>query len=306
MQDPSSDQAASPLNCFRIVKSITSDRNPIFLAHDNKSDREVVLKLFHLYSAVNKSYQRELDHLSILNHPNIIQILEAVDHTISNLEGHENHVSYLTLEYASNGDILDIVSRCGQIPEILARTIFHQLIDALTYLHRRNIAHLDLKLENLLIDEHFRLKLIDFDLSQTLDSNHLEAQGTPGYRAPEIKNGLCGNLRAADIYSAAVVLFTMMTGHPPYIEQARGPDAEYDGFYRLLRKSPTRFWDVHAKHKGDPNFFSEDFKQLVNWMLSEEQRERPSMEEIQASKWFNGPILNGEDYAREMKRFLRL
>jgi len=305
MQDNSSDQAASPLNCFSVVRSITSDRNPIYLAIDNKSGQQVVLKLFHLYSAVNKSYQRELNNLQMLNHPNIIQLLEAVDHTVSNLEGHENHVSYIALEYASNGDILDIISKNGQFPEILARTLFHQLIGALTYLHRRNIAHMDLKAENLLIDGNFRLKLIDFDLSQTLDAVTLEAQGTPGYRAPEVKSGLCGNLRAADVYSAAVVLFIMITGHPPYLETSRGSDAEYDGFYKLLRKSPGRFWEVHAKHKGDAGFFSQDFKDMINWMLSEEQRERPTLEQIKGSRWYNGPILSQEDYAIEMARHLR-
>jgi len=305
MQDNSSNQAASPLNCFSIIKPITSDRNPIYLANDNKSGHQVVLKLFHLYSAVNKSYQRELNNLQMLNHPNIIQLLEAVDHTVSNIDGHEHHVSYISLEYASNGDVLDIISKNGQFPEILARTLFHQLIDALTYLHRRNIAHMDIKAENLLLDEKYRLKLIDFDLSQTLDAVTLEAQGTPGYRAPEVRNGLCGNLRAADVYSAAVVLFIMITGHPPYLETSRGSDAEYDGFYKLLRKSPGRFWEVHAKHKGNADFFSQDFKELINGMLSEEQRDRPSLEEIKESKWYSGPVLSGEDYTREMARYLR-
>jgi len=305
MQENSSDQAASPLNCFTILKPLTSDRNPVYLALDRKSGEKVVLKLFHLYSAVNKSYQRELNNLSILNHPNIIQLLEAYDHTISNLEGHEQHVSYITLEYASNGDILDMISKNGQLSDILARTIFHQLIEALTYLHRRGVAHMDIKAENLLIDENYKLKLIDFDLSQTLDAATLEAQGTPGYRAPEIKKGLCGNLRAVDVYSAAVVLFIMITGHPPYLETSRGPEAEYDGFYKLLRKSPSRFWEVHAKHKGNADFFSQDFKDLVNWMLSEEPRERPSIDEIKASKWYNGPTLNQEEYAREMSGYFR-
>jgi len=241
-----------------------------------------------------------------LNHPHIVQVYEAVDMTVSNLEMIEKKISYLALEYASHGDMLDMISKNGHVPEILARTLFHQLIDAVSYLHSRNIAHMDLKVDNLLIDESFKLKIIDFDLSQPLDSITVESGGTPGYRAPEVKSRLCGNLRAADIYSAAVVLFILITGHPPYLEISNGEDSEFDPFYRLLRKNVNRFWEVHSKHKKNPNFYNEEFKDLVTWMLAEESRERPTIEDIKKSKWYQGPTLNGDEFEEEMKKYLRI
>jgi len=300
------EQTGNPLNCFSIIKPIASDRNPIYHAYDTKSQRHVVLKTFPLQQDVNQTYFREKNYLTSLNHPSIIQLYEAVDITTSRIDSSvEKKISYIALEYASHGDLLEIITKHGHFSEILARTLFHQLIDALSYLHRRNIAHMDLKVDNLLIDENFKLKVIDFDLSQYLDASFLEARGTPGYRAPEVKNGLCGNLRAADVYSAAVVLFIMVCGHPPYLEHSKEGEAEYDAFYRLYRKNAGRFWEVHAKHKNNPDFFSEDFKELVNHMLKEEPRERASIEDIQKTKWYTGPVLSKEEFEEEMGKYLQ-
>jgi len=304
-QEQFEEQAASPLSCFSITKTINSNRNPIYQAYDKKFNRSVVLKTFPYRASIQKSYLREKTHLMSLNHPYIVQIYEAVDCTISNIDIIEKKVSYIALEYASRGDVLDIIQKNGQIPETLTRTLFHQLIEAISYLHSRNVAHLDLKVDNMLIDEVFNLKLIDFDLSQNLDSTILEAKGTPGCRAPEVKTGICSNLRAADIYSAAIILFIMTTGYPPYLEVSQESEAEYDAYYRLMRKNNSRFWEVHAKHKKNPEFFSGDFKELVAWMLSEEPRERPTIEDIKKSKWYNGPSFQGEEFKVEMKKYLR-
>ena len=299
------EQASSPLSCFSINKTINSNRNPIYQAYDKKLNRQVVLKTFPYRASIQKTYLREKTHLMNLNHPYIVQLYEAVDCTISNFETIEKKVSYIALEYASNGDVLDVIQKYGQFSETLARALFHQLIEAISYLHSRNVAHLDLKVDNMLIDELFNLKLIDFDLSQTLDSTILEAKGTPGCRAPEVKTGICSNLRAADIYSAAIILFIMITGYPPYLEVSQDSETEYDAYYRIMRKNNNRFWEVHAKHKKNPDFFSDDFKELINAMLSEEPRERPTIEDIKKSKWYTGPTVQGEKFKTEMKKYMR-
>jgi len=148
--------------------------------------------------------------------------------------------------------------------------------------------------------------LIDFDLSQTLDSSSIQSKGTPGYRAPELKKGVCNNLPALDIYSAAVVLFILITGYPPYGEIPRGHDSSFDAHYKLLRSNVTRFWEIHSKHKNNPDFYSEDFKNLITWMLAEEPENRPSIDDIINTEWFQGPVLSPEEYRAEMKNFLKI
>jgi len=269
----------------------------------------VVLKTFPIRTNIQEAYLREKAHLSALNHPNIIKLYEAVDTATSCVHSIEEEVSYLALEQASYGDILEIISKNGHMSEILTRTIFRQLVDAISYLHSREIAHLDLKVENLLLDENFNLKLIDFDLSQNFGSASVTSKGTPGYRPPELKSGQCNDFKAADVYSLAVVLFIMVSGYPPYLEiprGSRGTESDYDAYYRLLRTNISRFWEVHAKHKNNLEFFSEEFKSLVSSMLAEEPEKRPSLEEIIESKWYQGPSYDEEEYKVEMTKYFSL
>jgi len=188
--------------------------------------------------------------------------------------------------------------------ETLARSVFAQVLDALSHMHSKNVAHLDLKIENLLIDENFNLKLTDFDLSQNLDDSFLEGRGTPGYRAPEIKEGTGKNFVAADIYSLGVILFILFSGIPPYTEVDKGMTTEFDPFYRIMRKCPEKFWEVHAKHKQNPEFYSKEFISLVNWMLSEAPADRPSLEQIVNHPWFQQEIWTDEKYVDEMKSYV--
>jgi len=296
-------QGENSLNFYSISQTICRGRNFVYRALDTKTKTNVVLKTFPIRAKIQEAYLREKAHLSALSHPNIIKLYEAVDMATSNVNSIEEEVSYLALEQASYGDMHEIISKNGYMSEILTRTIFRQLIDAISYLHSREIAHLDLKVENLLLDEDFNLKLIDFDLSQNLGSASVPSKGTPGYRPPELKSGSCNDFKAVDVYSAAVVLFIMVSGYPPYVEiprGSRGSESDYDGYYKLLRNNISRFWDVHAKHKNNSEFYSKEFKSLVSSMLSEEPEKRPSLEKIIESEWYQGPTLSAEEYVNEM------
>lgn len=70
------------------------------------------------------------------------------------------------MEYAPNKDFFDALMEIKvKFDDTLVRTYFHQLVSGVEYLHSHGIAHLDLKLENLMLGENFELKIIDFDLS---------------------------------------------------------------------------------------------------------------------------------------------
>ena len=95
---------------------------------------------------------------------------------------------YMVLEYADGGDALKHIQSTGAISEDRARLWTSQIASAVRYMHDLDIAHRDLKLENLLIDSGDNIKLCDFgfvreatpgDLSQTYC-------GSKSYAAPEI------------------------------------------------------------------------------------------------------------------------
>lgn len=299
----------NPLDAFEIKKKLSSSKYSVYHAADKKNNQQVALKVFpHTSEFAAINYKRESVCYSKFDHPNIIKMIESVENTQSNnsLDTRASTVSYIALEYAKYGDLFEIISNAGYMSEELARSIFHQLVDGIEHMHQRKVAHLDLKIENILLDEKFRVKITDFDLSQAItEGASLEARGTPGYRAPEVKKGTCINFEAADIYSLGIVLFVMLSGNPPYSEVDKGLGHEFDPFYRLMRTNTPKFWQIHAQFKKDKNFYSEDLISLIDWMLSENPECRPSIEDIKNHPWYTQQILSKECYEVEIKKYLK-
>ena len=74
----------------------------------------------------------------------------------------------------------------GRIPEKICKKIFKELAKALTYMHEINIAHRDMKLENIILDENLCPKIIDFGFSTCIEPHQKNKMycGTPSYMAP--------------------------------------------------------------------------------------------------------------------------
>lgn len=209
------------ITSFKIVKKISKARHDVYLANDQKNKRKVVLKVFLTKKGIpSANFLRESTIFSCLSHPHILTMHECksnIQITNKGIAPSGLIISYLALEYAEYGDLFELVSKCGAVPQNLCRTLFRQVLEAVTYMHSMGLAHLDLKVENLLIDDSFNLKLTDFDLSQNFHSaSSIEGRGTPGYRAPEVKEGNCSDFQAADVYSLGIILFIMCAGIPPY------------------------------------------------------------------------------------------
>lgn len=161
-------------------------------------------------------------------------------------------------------------------------------------MHERGFAHRDIKAENLLLTAAFTLKAADFGFSCLIKgragTGELRTRlGTQGYMAPEIG---CRHYdgRKTDVFAAAVVLFIIYAGSPPF-ENANSCDP----FYNLIReKRFNLFWKVHSR-KRPPNFFSEAFKDLVQRMLACEPNDRPTFLEIAEHPWVIGPICSSQE-----------
>lgn len=104
---------------------------------------------------------------------------------------------------------------------------------------------MDLKSENMVVGDDFQLKVIDFDFSISADSKTLMGHGTKNNRAPELKGDEVENARAADIYSAGIFLFTLVTGSFPYIEDCK---IEGKDLFNLMTNAPEEFWNSHKKY----------------------------------------------------------
>mmetsp|Transcript_34370 Transcript_34370/g.31089 ORF Transcript_34370/g.31089 Transcript_34370/m.31089 type:complete len:96 (-) Transcript_34370:639-926(-) len=92
-------------------------------------------------------------------------------------------------------------------------------------MHSKGVAHLDLKAENLLLDQKFKLKLTDFDLSQRISDGYVTSKGTIFYRPPEVIAEEATDLIKVDIYSLGIIHFVLKSGGiPPHLE-----DTLYNG-----------------------------------------------------------------------------
>lgn len=224
-----------------------------------------------------------------LNHPNIIQSIP--------ITCQHDKINVVLTEYIPYGNFHDIVSKEMIDSEILARTYFRQLIEGLEYIHLKGIAHLDLKLDNLMLGSNFQLKIIDFDQAQPIKDEYLTSGGTKDFRAPEVINGECNDLTALDIYSAGIILFTFKVRELPFCEV----HGENPGGYDYYVNDKSYYWKFKGQLRKERNFFSHDFIELVNGMIHEDVSKRFKIKHIKESKWYKGPVLSLESLKKVMR-----
>ncbi|KAI0312516.1 kinase-like domain-containing protein [Amylostereum chailletii] len=121
---------------------------------------------------------------------------------------------YFVLDYASNGDLHSWIFRLGSLSTDCSRYYGAQLIDAVSFLHSKNVIHRDLKPENLLLDGEMRLKITDFGTSAICQPGECARGfvGTAHYQPPEL---ILSNemTYASDLWSCGCTLYQMLAGH---------------------------------------------------------------------------------------------
>ena len=129
----------------------------------------------------------------------------------------------MVLEKCDHGDLFDFVQAHGQIKDQkLLKFLFIQVCQALNLLHTQaNLAHLDIKLENILVGADGNLKLCDFGMVESIDADLVKRQGTEMYMAPEIidkRHDETYKGITADIFAMGVLLWILAFGQPPFAE----------------------------------------------------------------------------------------
>jgi len=284
--------AATDYDDIQLIELICNSRFPIFLGFSKKNQRHIAMKMFKYNEGKPSPAYLNESRFSNLRHRNVIRILGSEDERPAVYKDKFYTVSYLLMELALC-DFADLMNEVTiHEDEKLARTFFHQLIDGIDYLHSQGIAHMDLKTENLLFGQDFELKITDFDFSYKKGDFCTVGKGTAHYRAPEVAKKICKNPKAADLYSAGILLFIFKFGHIPYDEEALvfGYDLQ-----DLLFHNQEAFWEAHGKIKGIPLEASEDFKQLFFGLVNEDPNKRFSIQEVRENAWFQGTIYNKQE-----------
>ncbi|KAK3592808.1 hypothetical protein CHS0354_009252 [Potamilus streckersoni] len=208
---------------------------------------------------------RELEAASKLKHENIINVFEVMES--------KNSV-YIVMELAQGGDLLDKITEEGPLSKEQAQKIFKQIVEAVEYMHRQNMAHRDLKLENILLDSEGNVKVTDFGFSKTVNKNELSNTfcGSAVYTAPEILKGEAYNAFKADVWSLGVILYGLVYGTLPFQES---------NLSQILLGQVQKmisFPDMKA---------DKDCEELIMRMLEPEVAKRANLSDILSSKWLN-------------------
>lgn len=263
----------------------------VYTAYSPSHQTKYALKVFPNSTSGVVHYSKEFV-LSSLSHPNIIKCIPIKCHT-------DTFYGLLT-EFADFGGVLDLVMKGVVTSEVLIRTYFHQLVQGIEYLHSQRLAHLDIKLENLVLGSDYKLKIIDFDQVQSIGDKKMKYRGTPSYRPPEVLDQKCDNLGAVDIYSAGIVLFAMIAREFPFKELANE-----NGFslkcYSMFVKENKKFWEMKANRVQDKAVFNDDLTNLLNGMLEYNVDKRFKLQDIKNSKWYQGPVLSEKELMGQMK-----
>ncbi|VDM24396.1 unnamed protein product [Toxocara canis] len=237
----------------RLAKhSISNTKVAVKIVNKSRLDEDSVLKV-----------DREIRILKTLAHPHIIKLYEVI---------RTEQYTYIVTEYAGHGEVFEMLMEKGRVEEAEARRLFQQTSAAVAYCHARGIVHRDLKAENLLLDAHNDVKLIDFGFSNFQQPQSLLSTwcGSPPYAAPELLLGKEYDGMKADVWSLGVVLYILVTGGFPF------PGHSLDKLKRAVLAGQLKI----------PYWVSVECSDLIRKMLTFHPGKRYSIENVVQHRWF--------------------
>lgn len=195
----------------------------VYLATQLSLGRNVAIKVLKTDGAPDadavKRFQRETDVISRLQHPNIVQVVDA--------GSSEDGTLFIAMEHLEGETVRAALRRGGPFSIMRALSIAGDVCRALLAAHKAGVVHRDLKGENVMLlrveghGEH--AKVLDFGVAKLTAKNAAPpvtgeglVAGTPGSIAPEQLLGKTDDPRS-DLYSLGVLLFEMISGEPPYV-----------------------------------------------------------------------------------------
>jgi serine/threonine protein kinase len=230
---------------FRAVRVNTGETVAIKVARD------------HCESAPNRLY-RSCEILAQLDHENIVPIMEL---------GQADGKAYSVMEFIPGLTLAKVVAGRGALPWPEAVGIGLQICSALTYIHERGVVHCNLKPSHLILSPNGQLKLTGFGLAKRDGTSIVPAgsiEGTPGYIAPELIDGVIPTYnQAIDFYALGVVFRFLLIGEPPFQEPSdidrRGGEA-VPAFAHLTRPVPR----LSERIQSIPNALDDLVLQLMD------------------------------------------
>ena len=188
----------------------------VYKAIQEPLGRPVALKALKPSIAVDsqfaRRFEREAHFMAALQHENILHVHDFVK---------DGGSMYIVMEFVEGIDLYDLLDKTPRLPVEVAAIIALQIARALDYAHFRGIIHRDIKPANIMISRQGAVKLMDFGIARDETLTDLTETGTglgtPSYMSPEQILGDKLDFRS-DLFSLGIVLYQMVTGRKPFIE----------------------------------------------------------------------------------------
>lgn len=157
-------------------------------------------------------FEREALSIAQLAHHNIVHVYDFIKKPPS---------MYIVMEYVEGIDLYTLLRKVDRLPSEISAIIALQAAQALEYAHFKGVVHRDFKPSNLMLTKEGVVKLMDFGIARDESHEDLtlpgQALGTPAYMSPEQVMGERVDFRS-DIFSFGIVLYQMLTGQKPFVE----------------------------------------------------------------------------------------
>ncbi|KAL3509052.1 hypothetical protein ACH5RR_028453 [Cinchona calisaya] len=243
-----------------------------------KDGTKIAVKCLDGIGQVKKSFLAEVETIGNIHHVSLVRLVGFC------AEKSHRHLVY---EYMTNGSLEKWIYRGSQefvLDWKCRRKIILDIAKGLAYLHedcRQKIIHLDIKPQNILLDEKFNAKLSDFGLSKLIDRDQSQVvttmRGTPGYLAPEWLSAVI--TEKVDVYSFGVVMLEILCGRKIF---DRSEPEERMHLLSLFKKKSEegKLLDMVDQYSDDMQSNGKEvvwMMRVAAWCLQNDYARRPSM-----------------------------
>jgi beta-lactam-binding protein with PASTA domain/predicted Ser/Thr protein kinase len=203
----------------------------VYLGTDQVLGRQIAVKVlgsqFSRDSSFVARFRREAQSAASLNHPNVVSVFDT---------GSDDGTHFIVMEYVQGKTLSQLIRQGPLLPERAAE-IAAAVARALGFAHSQGIVHRDVKPGNVMLTPSADVKVMDFGIARATASESLTQTatvlGTATYFSPEQAQGEAVDPRS-DVYSLGVVLYEMLTGHPPFAGESAVSIA-----YKHVREQPV-------------------------------------------------------------------
>ncbi|XP_055315645.1 ribosomal protein S6 kinase alpha-5-like [Sitodiplosis mosellana] len=244
---------------------------------NNNTDKEYAVKILRK----NQNVAAEIDALKLCHgHPNIVSIVEVIE---------DDAFTYIITEWLAGKELFKY-AREQPLDEFEVRGIFKEILHAVTHMHSHNIAHRDLKLENIRFTSEntsrSNIKILDFGFACKINDEDKEMEGdcyTLDYAAPEILSNK-KYTESCDLWSLGVILYALLCDSMPFRRHNDIDDNSQISKDKIISRIKSGQINSHNERWIS---LSDSVKDLIRRLLTVSPEKRIKLSEILVHDWLS-------------------